>query len=46
MAAQLPIIAVFALKCLPQAPREAVLVLALQVGAGLAAGAPVLLMRW
>ncbi len=41
MAGQLPIVAYFAIKWLPQAPREALPVLALQVGAGLAALAPV-----
>ena len=41
MAGQLPIIAFFALKWLPQAPSQAVQVLTLQVGAALAAFAPV-----
>jgi hypothetical protein len=41
MAAQLPIVAFFAIKWLPRAPREALAILALQAGAGLAALAPV-----
>jgi hypothetical protein len=41
MAAQLPIMAFFAVKWLPQAPRQGLFVLALQAGAGLAALAPV-----
>ena len=41
MAVQLPIIAFFAIKWLPQAPREASYVLALQALAGIAALAPV-----
>ena len=41
MAAQMPIVAFFAIKWLPRTPRQALLVLALQVGAVLAALAPV-----
>lgn len=41
MAAQIPIVAFFAIKWLPQTPRQALLVLALQGGAALAALAPV-----
>ena len=41
MAAQLPIVAFFAIKWLPQTPRQALLVLVLQAGAALAALAPV-----
>ena len=41
MAAQLPIIAFFAIKWLPRAPKPALVVLALQSIAGLAAMAPV-----
>ena len=41
MAAQLPIIAFFAIKWLPRAPRPALAVLALQAAAALAACAPV-----
>ncbi|MDP2479657.1 MAG: hypothetical protein Q8W51_14455 [Candidatus Palauibacterales bacterium] len=46
MALQLPVIAVFAIRWLPRAPRGALLVLALQVGAALAAMAPVYLLHW
>jgi hypothetical protein len=45
MAGQLPIVAVFALKWLPEAPRDALPVLALQVAAILAAAAPVFLLK-
>ena len=41
MAGQLPIVACFAIKWLPQAPRSALPVLALQFGAALVALAPV-----
>jgi len=41
MAGQIPIVAFFAIKWLPQAPKQALAVLALQVGAALAALAPV-----
>jgi hypothetical protein len=41
MAGQVPIVAFFAIKWLPRAPRQALQVLALQAGAGLAALAPV-----
>ncbi len=41
MAAQVPIVAFFAIKWLPQTPRRALQVLALQVSAALAALAPV-----
>jgi len=41
MAAQVPIVAFFAIKWLPQAPGRALRVLALQAGAGLAAFASV-----
>ena len=41
MVVQLPIVASFAIKWLPRAPRQALVVLALQAGAGLAALAPV-----
>lgn len=41
MAAQVPIVAFFAIKWLPQTPRQALLVLVLQAGAALAALAPV-----
>jgi hypothetical protein len=45
MAAQLPIVAFFAIKWLPRAPRQAVQILALQAGAGLAALAPVFVLN-
>jgi len=45
MAGQVPIVAFFAIKWLPQAPRQALQVLALQAGAGLAALAPVFLLN-
>ena len=41
MAAQLPILAFFAIKWLPRTPKQALLVLAVQAGAALAALAPV-----
>ena len=44
MAAQVPIIAFFAIRWLPEAPRQALPVLALQVAAALAAAAPVFLL--
>jgi hypothetical protein len=46
MAAQLPIIAFFAIKWLPRTPRQALLVLALQAGAALAALAPVYILKF
>jgi DNA-binding CsgD family transcriptional regulator len=46
MAAQVPIVFFFAIKWVPQSPRQAVPILALQVGAALAAMAPVFLLRW
>lgn len=45
MAGQLPVIAFFAIKWLPQAPKEALAILALQVVAILAAAAPVFLLK-
>ena len=45
MGGQLPIMAFFAIKWLPRAPRQALPVLALQVAAGLAALAPVFLLH-
>lgn len=41
MGLQLPIIAFFALRWLPETPKQALLILALQLIAGLAAAAPV-----
>ena len=45
MAAQIPIIAFFAIKWVPQAPKEALVVLALQIAAVLAALAPVFFLK-
>jgi hypothetical protein len=45
MGGQIPIVAYFAIKWLPQAPRQAPYVLALQVGLALAALAPVYLLH-
>ncbi len=44
MAGQLPLLAYFAVRWLPRVPRQALLVLALQVGAAVAAMAPVYLL--
>ncbi len=41
MAAQVPVVAFFAVKWLPRMPRQALIILALQIGAALAAMAPV-----
>jgi hypothetical protein len=46
MAAQAPIVLFFAVKWVPQSPRQAVPILALQVGAALAAMAPVFMLHW
>ena len=46
MAAQIPIVAFFALRWLPRSPRSALPVLALQAVAALAALAPVYLLHW
>jgi len=46
MAAQVPIVVFFAIRWLPQAPRQAGLILALQIGAAIAAMAPVFLLHW
>jgi hypothetical protein len=46
MVGQLPIVAFFAIKWLPQSPHQAALVLALQVGAAIAAMAPVFVLGW
>ena len=46
MAAQVPIVLFFAIKWVPQSPRQAVPILAMQVGAALAAMAPVFLLHW
>jgi len=46
MAAQLPIMAFFALRWLPPSPRTALAIVALQALAALTALAPVYLLRW
>ena len=46
MAAQAPIVLFFAIKWLPESPRQAMPILALQVVAALAAMAPVFLLHW
>lgn len=46
MAAQVPIVLFFAIKWVPEFPRQAVPILALQILAALAAMAPVFLLRW
>jgi hypothetical protein len=45
MGGQIPIVAYFAIKWLPQAPRQAPFVLALQILAALAAIAPVFILK-
>jgi len=46
MAAQVPIVAYFAVKWLPRSPRQGAITLALQIGGALAALVPVYLLRW
>lgn len=46
MAAQAPIVLFFAIKWVPQSPRQALPIVALHVGAALAAMAPVFLLHW
>ena len=46
MAGQVPVVVFYAVKWLPQAPRTALQVLAVQVGAALAALAPVYWLGW
>jgi hypothetical protein len=46
MALQLPVIAVFAIKWVPRHPRTALLVLAMQIGAVVAAFAPIFVLEW
>jgi hypothetical protein len=46
MAVQVPIVMFFAIKWVPRSPRRAVPILVLQVGAALAAMAPVFLLHW
>ncbi len=46
MAAQVPLVLFFAVRWAPDAPRQALPVLALQVGAAVLAMAPVFLLHW
>ena len=46
MAGQIPVIAFFAIRWLPRTPWQALLVLVMQAVAGLAAAAPVFLLKW
>lgn len=46
MAGQVPIVVFFAIKWVPDSPRQALPVLGLQIGAALAAMAPVFLLHW
>jgi hypothetical protein len=46
MAGQVPVVLFYAVKSLPEAPRTAVPILALQVAAALAAVAPIYLLGW
>jgi hypothetical protein len=46
MAGQIPVIALFGMVWLPRTPRPALLVLGLQLAAGLTAAAPVLFFNW
>jgi hypothetical protein len=46
MAAQAPVVLFFAIKWVPQAPRQALPILGLQIGAAMAAMAPVFLLHW
>ena|SRR5437868_3234193 len=46
MAGQVPIVAFYAVRWLPQEPRRALQVLTVQLGAALAAMAPVYLLGW
>ena len=46
MAGQIPIVVFFAVRWLPQTPRPALSVLALQAGAAILALAPVYLLHW
>ncbi len=46
MAGQIPLVVFFAIKWLPQSPGQVIRVIALQIGAALAALAPVFLLGW
>ena len=46
LSAQVPIVVFFAIKWVPQSPRQAVPILALQLGAALVAMGPVFFLHW
>jgi hypothetical protein len=46
LAGQVPIVLFFVIKWLPRSPRQALPILGLQIGAALAAMAPVFLLHW
>ena len=46
MGAQAPLVLYFAIRWVPQSPRQSVPILCLQIGAALAAMAPVFLLHW
>ena len=46
MAGQVPVVAFYAVKWLPQTPKTAMMVLSMQVGAAFAAVAPIILLGW
>ena len=46
MAGQIPIVLFFAIQWVPRSPRQALPVLAMQIGAALAAMVPVFLLHW
>lgn len=46
MAGQVPVVLFFAVRWLPRSPRQALPILGLQIGAALAAMAPVFLLHW
>jgi hypothetical protein len=46
MAGQVPFVLYFAVKWIPKIPKQGVAILAMQIGAALAASAPVFLLGW
>jgi membrane-associated HD superfamily phosphohydrolase len=46
MALQIPVIVFFAIKWLPQTPKQAIIIIAFQVGAAVAALLPVFVLGW
>ena len=46
MLIQIPLIVYFAIKWLPQVPKQAIIILAIQAGAAVAALAPVFILGW